>query len=224
MVDMVRKRAFIVGNGSLPFDMSERVDASDHVVRFNEPKKSIGMSGTKTKWLFVANSGKPMQRRLNDPNYPTSPIVRAADMVFFLYHPTIIRNYFIQPNFLSRLKGRRGDWTQDALAMFGEAGKTVAILPPTYYEEGCAELGLTSAMLTSVFPSSGYFGIRYALERLPAEEWDVEIAGFSWQGWKRHAWGDEQAWVKQKVGERSIRIWSVEKDRADSNEKDKEIG
>jgi hypothetical protein len=50
---MARKRLFVVGNGPLPFDMAESVDASDHVVRFNEPKASIGMSGTKTNWLFV---------------------------------------------------------------------------------------------------------------------------------------------------------------------------
>ncbi len=50
---MTRKKLFIVGNGVLLEDMSARVDASDAVMRFNEPKASIGMSGTKTTWLFV---------------------------------------------------------------------------------------------------------------------------------------------------------------------------
>jgi hypothetical protein len=103
----MKKRLFVVGNGPLPEDLSARVDASDHVIRFNEPKASIGMSGTKTDWLFLNNTGKPMQRRLADPAYPVSPIVRAADLVFFVYHPRIIRQHVMKPNILSRLKGRR---------------------------------------------------------------------------------------------------------------------
>jgi len=219
---MANKRLFIVGNGPLPRDLSERVNSSEHVVRFNEPKESIGMSGTKTTWLFVANSGKPMQRRLEDPQYPTSPIVQAADLVFLAYHPKIVRKYFKKPNVLSWLRGRRADWTKATIAMFSEAGKTVALLPPSYYEAGCAELGLTRNKMTSVFPSTGYFGIRYALERLTADEWDVEIAGFSWDGWRRHTWGDERAWVMRKVEERKIHLWSFEGDK--HTEEDRKYG
>lgn len=203
----MKKRLFIVGNGPLPHDLRERVDASDHVIRFNEPKASIGMSGTRTDWLFLANTGKPMQRRLRDPDYWTSPIVTAADTVFFVYHPTIIRNYVGKPNILSRLKGRRADWTGAGIIAFGRIGKTVTILPPTYYEAASAEIGVTRERLKKIFPSTGYFGIRYALEHFPAEDWDVEICGFSWEGWKRHAWGDERAWVEKKAKERPMRIW-----------------
>jgi hypothetical protein len=63
------------------------------------------------------------------------------------------------------------------------------------------------------FPSTGYFGIRYALEQCPADEWDVEIAGFSWQGWQRHAWADERSWLERKVAERNIHIWPAGDDQ-----------
>lgn len=208
----MKKRLFVVGNGPLPHDLSERVDASDHVIRFNEPKASIGMSGARTDWLFLNNTGKPMQRRLRDPAYAVSPIVQAADLVFFVYHPRIIRQYVLKPNILSRLKGRRANWTGPALEMFGNAGKSVVILASAYYEKACAELGVFDEMLSSVFPSTGYFGIRYALERFPPDAWDVEICGFSWQGWKRHAWGDERAWVERKAKERPIRFWLIGED------------
>ncbi|MEK1890731.1 MAG: hypothetical protein AAAB35_24845 [Phyllobacterium sp.] len=72
-----RKTMFIVGNGPIKDNLSEEVDRSDLVVRFNEPKSSKGMSGVKTDILFVCNSGKPMQRRLTDPSYFASPIVQA---------------------------------------------------------------------------------------------------------------------------------------------------
>jgi hypothetical protein len=205
-----RKRLFIVGNGPLPRDMSAEIDSADFVVRFNEPKASIGMSGTKTDWLFLNNCGKPMQRRVENPAYVESPIVKAARWVFFAYHPIVAKRYQVKPNILSRLKGRRADWTGAALDMFGRAGKEVVILPSTFYEEGCAELGIPKSQMTKVFPSTGYFGIRYVLREFPSDIWEIHLCGFTWEGWKRHAWGDERRWVQTMVKERAITIWTPE--------------
>jgi hypothetical protein len=206
---VTRKKLFIVGNGVLLDDMSERIDGCDAVMRFNEPKVSIGMSGTKTTWLFVCNTGKPMKRRLDNPDYPTSPIVQATEMVIFASHPIVVAKYSKKQSLWARLKGRRSDWTWASLNMFGAAGKMVAILPVSEYEAGCRELGLEASTLVErgVYPSTGFFGVRYALEQCPKEEWDVEIAGFSWQGWQRHAWVDERSWLERKAAERSIYVW-----------------
>lgn len=204
------KEVFIVGNGPLPHDLSERVDAAAHVVRFNEPKASIGWSGTRTDWLFINNSGKPMQRRILNPEYAHSPIVRAADFVFFAYHPMTIRNYLIKPNILSRLSGRKADWTPAALDMFGRSGKKIVILPPSYYEEGCDMLAIPEQERRTVFPTTGFFGIRYTLERFVGGEWDIHICGFSWEGWKRHAWNAERDWLVRQVEERKLTLWRAD--------------
>jgi len=203
----VAKEVFIIGNGPLPHDLSGRVDGAAHVVRFNEPKASIDWSGTRTDWLFVNNSGKPMQRRILSREYAHLPTVQAADFIFFAYHPITIRNYLIKPNFLSRLKGRRADWTLDALEMFGRVNKKVAILPPSYYEEGCDMLGIPERDRRTVFPTTGFFGIRYTLERFAGAEWDIHICGFSWEGWKRHAWNAEREWMLRQVEERNLTFW-----------------
>ncbi|MCT8998433.1 glycosyltransferase family 29 protein [Chelativorans intermedius] len=217
-----KKTLFIVGNGPLLFDMSEHVDSCDHVVRFNEPKTSFGMSGTKTDWLFVCNTGKPMRRRLKNPDYPKSPIVQSAELVFLVIHPIAVEKYTLKPNFISRLRGRRAEWTWASLMMYGKAGKTVAVLPPSFYEESCRDLGIdpVESLKHRIFPSTGYLGIRYALEKLPAEEWRVEIAGFSWQGWKKHAWNYERDWIERKAAEREIRLWPSKDDERISKKKD----
>ena len=205
---MARSKLYIVGNGPIPGDMSETIDAADFVVRFNEPKASIGKSGTKTDILFLSNTGKPMQRRLADPSFVTSAMMEDAKEVIFAYHPLIVRRYFPAPNFLSRLKGRRQDWTMPAIMALGNAGKTCSILPTDFYLEGCEALGLTADKLGKVFPSTGYFGIYYALSRFPPEEWDISVCGFSWQGWKKHAWGDEREWIEEKVRQGLLRVVS----------------
>jgi hypothetical protein len=200
------KRMVIVGNGPLSRDFSEHVDRADFVVRFNEPKKSIGMSGVRTDRLIMANSGKPMQRRLNDGALINSPIFRAAKELMFAYHPQIIKRYFRHPNLMARLKGRRADWTVPAIEKFGGAGKEIRIMPPQFYERGCRELGVPVEKMHEVFPSTGYFGIWHALEHYAAEEWRIEVCGFTWQGWQRHAWIDERRWVAEKVDQGRIAL------------------
>jgi hypothetical protein len=50
-----------------------------------------------------------------------------------------------------------------------------------------------------IFPSTGYFGLYYCLQRFPADEWDIKLCGFSWEGWKRHSWDGERRWVETHV-------------------------
>ena len=191
---MNRKTAIIVGNGELTRDLSEIVDSAQFAMRFNEPKASIGMSGSRTDILMLAASSKPMQRRLTDPNFLASATFKAAKEVVLAYHPEIIRKYHPKPNFLSRLKGRRSDWTMRTIELVGAAGKEIRVMPPQFYIDGCSEL-----RMCEVFPSTGFFGIRYVLSLLPAREWDVKLCGFSWEGWKRHAWLNERSWVEDRI-------------------------
>ena len=140
-----------------------------------------------------------MQRRLRDPDFLQTPTFKAAKEVMLAYHPSIIRKYHPRPNFLSRLKGRRSDWTMQTIEIIGSAGKEIRIMPPQFYLAGCKELGIAEENLSKTFPSTGFFGIFYMLGKCPHESWNVKICGFTWEGWKRHAWGDERSWVEQKV-------------------------
>ncbi|WP_420959419.1 glycosyltransferase family 29 protein [Brucella sp. IR073] len=205
-MSLARKRLVIVGNGPLPRDLSKEVDTADFVVRFNEPKESIGMSGVRTDLLMLATSSKPAERRVRDPGFVQTPTFKAAKQVMLAYHPSIIRQYHPKPNFLSRIKGRRSDWTQETIEVVGAAGKEILIMPPQFYIAGCKELGVRDENMSKVFPSTGFFGIWYMLGKCPEESWDVELCGFSWEGWKRHAWADERAWVEGKVNSGRITL------------------
>ncbi|WFS01320.1 glycosyltransferase family 29 protein [Rhizobium tumorigenes] len=198
---MSRKTAIIVGNGELPTDLSPVVDAADFVLRFNEPKLSVGMSGTRTDLLMLATSSKPMQRRLRDPAFYTSPTFQAAKSVMLVYHPAILRTYHPKPNILSWLKGRRSDWTQQTIERVGSAGKEIRIMPPQFYKAGCTELGLSETDMHRIFPSTGYFGLYHCLQQFSADQWDIKLCGFSWEGWKRHSWDGERQWVANHVAE-----------------------
>ncbi|MBC2884444.1 glycosyltransferase family 29 protein [Ochrobactrum sp. CM-21-5] len=200
----MKKTIFIVGNGPLPRDLSKEIDSADFVVRFNEPRNSIGMSGTKTDLLMLATSSKQMQQWLADPAFLRSAIFSNAPAVLFAFHPSIIRRFHPRPNLLSRIKGRRADWTLKAIEVLGMAGKEIRIMPPQLYFDVCEELGIGASDMKKVFPSTGFIGIWLALRDFPQTEWNVEICGFSWEGWKRHDWPAEKRWIERKINDGSI--------------------
>jgi hypothetical protein len=188
-------RVAIVGNGPIAEGRAAEIDSSDLVVRFNESLNPLDRTGTKTDLLFLANSGKHMQARLTDPAYMAFAVVQNAPKIILPYHPTIIARYHPKPNMISRLMGRRADWTAPAIDYFGRAGKEIAVLPPQFYEECCEELRINAAERHRVFPSTGFIGIRYVLKVVNAEPSAITLFGFTWEGWKRHAWDAEREWI-----------------------------
>jgi hypothetical protein len=198
------KRVVIVGNGLVEGEPGSSIDAADFVIRFNEPPHPPEKIGVKTDILFLMNSGKSMQARLSNPTFLQSPILREAREIILPYHPSVIAKYHGRPNPLSWLKGRRSDWTSKSIEVLGAMGKPVTVLPVAFYEESCADLGIPRAKMRKLFPSTGFLGIRYALENFPPPEWQVEIIGFGWTGWKRHDWEREREWVASQIGQSAL--------------------
>lgn len=198
-----RRRLAIVGNGPLAAGARDRIETADAVIRFNDPVHSPALAGSRTDILFLVNSGKSMQRRLQDAAFFTSPFFLAAREIILPYDPEVIRKYHPKPNPLSRLKGRRADWTEQSRTKFEQAGKQVSVLPASFYAESCEALGIAEADRRRVFPSTGFLGIRYGRLNFPEPEWSLEIFGFSWEGWKRHDWPAERAWVDSHVVQRN---------------------
>ncbi len=195
---MHEKTLIIVGNAPLPRDLSAEVDAADFVVRFNEPKQSIGMSGTRTDLLMLATSSKPMQRRLRDPGFVQTPTFKAAKEVMLAYHPSIIRKYHPGPNFLSpQGKARRLDNANHRSRWFRRQGNPDHAAP--ILSGRVQRAGRNRREYKQSLSKHWLFGIWYMLGKCPEESWDVKICGFTWEGWKRHTWGDERSWVEQKV-------------------------
>lgn len=195
----MNKTLFIVGNGPVGRDMSAEIDSADLVIRFNEPRVSLGMTGTKTDMLMLGTSSKQMEEWIKNPNFINSEIVRNTPEVLFAFHPSIIKRFHHHPNFLSRLKGRRADWTNEAIDYFGRAGKKIRIMPSQDYFSVCDELGIGADRMKEVFPSTGFFGIWLALRKYSLPDWDIKICGFSWEGWKRHDWAAERKWIEEKI-------------------------
>lgn len=196
----MKKTVILVGNAPLRSELSQKIDNADYVVRFNDAAHPVKLGGTKTDLLMVAATSKPMQKRLQEPHFVQSAIFKAAKEILLPYHPSIIAKYHPQPNILSRLKGRREDWTHQTIDIIG-AYKDIRIMSPQFYLQACAAINIAEKDMKKLFPSTGFLGIWHMLQTHNTEEWDILICGFTWQGWKRHAWDAERQWIEQKMKE-----------------------
>ena len=197
-----KRRLIVVGNADLPRDLSEEIDSADYVLRFNRPRLLDGWSGTKTSCLMMCNSGKPMQQKLKDHSFLEYKFFKQAELITLVYHPYIMKTYFARPRLSSQLlKHRRLDWTEKAIKVFGGASKDVVIKSAQFYLEACAEIGIEGNKLKEWFPSTGYLGIWDCLKQFDLAEWEIYICGFTWQGWKHHAWSTEEKWVRERIDE-----------------------
>ncbi|OLY44048.1 glycosyltransferase family 29 protein [Bartonella apis] len=197
-----KRRFIVVGNADLPRDLSREIDSADYVLRFNQPRLLDGWSGSKTSCLMMCNSGKPMQEKLEDPTFLECKFFKQAELITFVYHPYIMKTYFARPRLLSQLfKHRRVDWTKQAIKVLGEAGKDILIKSAQFYLDACAEIGIKDEKLKEWFPSTGYLGIWDFLHHYDLTEWEIYICGFTWKGWKHHAWSTEERWVRERVNE-----------------------
>ncbi|MGU3576183.1 hypothetical protein ACLBWZ_11650 [Brucellaceae bacterium C25G] len=194
----MKKTLVLVGNAPLTADLSDKIDNADYVVRFNDANHPRQLGGTKTDLLMVAATSKHMQKRLQEPDFIELPVFKAAQEIMLPLHPSIIEKYHPKPNILSRLKGRRADWTHQTVDIIG-LYKDIRIMSPQFYMQACAELGIAEKDMKKLFPSTGFLGIWHILQTRNVNEWDVRICGFTWEGWKRHAWDAERQWIEQKI-------------------------
>jgi hypothetical protein len=122
-------------------------------------------------------------------SYPPPLGLERAETIVLPLNPIVIRNYHPRPNWIAWLRGQRWESTQAMLEVFGRT-KPVTVFPVDHYERCCEELGIFSESKKQVFPSSGFLATSWLMRKFPNAK--INLFGFSFQGWKRHAWERER--------------------------------
>ncbi|MAO82232.1 MAG: hypothetical protein CMH82_16525, partial [Nocardioides sp.] len=154
----------IVGNGPLGGRDRERIAAADHIIRFNLTPNRL--QGERTDELFLSCSSKQIGEYLSNGIFRDDPAFRDATRLVMTYHPDIIRYYMPQPNLLSRLIGRRNDWSALCEKIAAERGKETETLPAELYRAACEILGIDIER-EAFFPSSGFLAVLRELQDAP---------------------------------------------------------
>ncbi len=198
-------RLAIIGNGKIPPNLRHLANGADHIVRFNQPSLASADQQTRTDLLVISNSSKQTKTILNSPDYLNGPIFKSAKALLFPYDPEIIAKYMPKPNVFSALKGARADLTRLCTQAAEAAGKQHQILDSQTYLNTCAALGIPIKSLGKIFPSSGIMTIHYLVNHCSSET-QIEAYGFGFQGWKRHDWAAEKAYVERLIRDGRLRL------------------
>ena len=198
----------IVGNGPLSPDDRSAIATADRIIRFNLTPNLHSEAEAKTTELFLSCSSKQIGDFLSKGQYRSSHAFQQATRIVSPYHPDIINKYMRPPSFLSRLKGRRADWSQDCLSIAAQEGKDAEILSAELYLDACKRLGINSQS-KEFFPSSGCLAILRELQHPQHNTSELHLFGFGYIGWKGHLWTAERALVEGLESKGALKTHAV---------------
>ena len=181
----------VVGNAELSQHQRQKIDASDHIIRFNLTPNIANVSNARTSELFLSCSSKQVGSFLSERRFLHDVAFQRAYRIVLPYHPEVISSYMLKPSWLSRLKGRKSDWSDVCIQAAVECNKELEIVSVQTYVDACRILGIDFSR-KDYFPSSGFIATLRALNRWKLQGDCITLFGFGFSGWKKHLWSRER--------------------------------
>ncbi len=199
----------IVGNGSVGPENLAHAERHEMIIRFNAPPEAHAAAGGKTDVLYLSNSSKQTQSILTDRTFLEGPFFTSTQTIMMPYAGSIVSRYMKKPNILSRLKGRKPDYSKDIASVATAFGKMTDTLTDEAYMYAAGLLGIAGDDLKQFFPSSGFLATLHTISQTGADDWPVNLFGFGFSGWKRHKWAEEKAVVESLQDEGKLVLNAV---------------
>lgn len=200
----------IVGNGPLSADDRALIATADHIIRFNRTPNLKGDMNARTDELVLACSNNQIGKFLLRGHYRSDQAFQQARCLVLPYHPTIIRRYMMKRlSLLSRLKGRRSDWSDYCVEIANQEGKLTEILPMELYYDACKLLEIQTEA-RGFFPSSGVMIVLRELRDKQNKPDEIHVFGFGFTGWEGHPWEREKALISQFDREGDLELHPVQ--------------
>lgn len=184
-------RTIIVGNADMPERQRQWIDSFDRIIRFNAPPLSHVHAAMRTDCLYLANTSKQVFGHLTSRTWLESPAFKNAQQVILAQAPEIVAHYRGRQPLLERLFKRPNDHTSLCASVCASHGKPLQYFPASQFTAACEVLQLDMDSPKPYLPSSGFLALfKTWSERQTGDE--VHLAGFTFQGWKRHSWAAER--------------------------------
>jgi hypothetical protein len=183
----------IVGNGPIDPLHADEIDAHDLVVRFNGCR-NYGMSGHRTDYLVLTNTGEPARQFAYDPLALNAHAVEAAGRILLARPPNLVASE------LRRFPDDREYWETFDPDLIGRIRhKRWAYMRANIYRRARAVLRLYGAKKSDQ-PSTGILAIFHIAQQLRRQmrHSSITLYGFTHQGWDRHPWNAERQLIDER--------------------------
>lgn len=202
------KKIFVVGNGSVKNDLSKIVDKADFVFRFNSMCNYNQNTGKKTD-IWVQSSNRALINRLiEDP----SQVELNTKIKIKEYLMSDIKILFTTPNYFPIKK--RFIIESERKERYESVIKFL-----THYDLMCQRYEMIDFPVKYLFdlnperwnlkhkcPSNGYLITRYLIDKDEYSGYEINLVGFTWEGWEGHPWEYEKKYLKMLHLNKIIKI------------------
>jgi hypothetical protein len=187
------KTVAIVGNGPIDSFQSYEIDAHDVVVRFNGCR-NYGVSGQRTDYLVLTNTGEPARQFAFDPLALNAQAVESAGRILLARPPDLVASE------LRRFPNDREYWETFDQDLIGRIRhKRWTYMRAHIYRKARSVLRLYGARKTDQ-PSTGILAIFHIAQQLRRrmQPSAITLYGFTHQGWDRHPWNAERQLIDDR--------------------------
>ncbi|MEP2641982.1 hypothetical protein [Roseobacter sp.] len=188
----------IVGNGPLSDKDKRCISEAAHITRFNLTPNLADVDDSRTSCLVIVNRSKQINQYFRDQVYLSHGAFQKAARIVMPYDESIIRDFFPRVTLRDRIKRRLGNWAPIVKDMAEKSGKSFGVLSREDYTGACEALGYEPKNRAGPFPSTGFLAIYKSLSDAETPK-PIDLFGFAFSGWKRHAWSLEEAFVLKAI-------------------------
>ncbi|WP_440054975.1 hypothetical protein ACSLBF_02120 [Pseudoalteromonas sp. T1lg65] len=189
-------RILILGNMPIARNLSDQIDGFDRVVRFNFCQGLPAHLGQKCTDLWLSSRGKQALKLANQ--FPNIKVLEQLNVMFTDPKPSPFSQWAL------RLIRRRSgvDYAQMIAANLPSSANINRICSTQHASFMKHLLTFSEPGGNYYGPSSGTLAIHHFLQHYQ----NVTIAGFGFEGWKRHPWQQEKNYVLQLISQHRIRL------------------
>lgn len=185
-------RIAIVGNATVETDLSNEINSSDLVIRFNvATKNNFNINtGVKTDVLCVNNSCAPGRAYAKYRRLATLPFINELNEIWF---PRPASKPASQVWFKpwSRQTFRQTDYSKFIISRNGLTNKKIVYFGDDLFWDCCHMLNI--AKDCSLYgPSSGFLALQYVRQQFNLNEHQLLLIGFAFSGSDTHRWQKEK--------------------------------
>lgn len=194
-------RIILIGNAPIKKDLSEFINNSDFIVRFNLAGNYNKNTGTKVDTLCIC--GGPSARKFSKYRKLSQlTFIKNLNEIWFTrsFEKKAKQVYFN----VGKKRRRNIDYSNLVLDRNKLNGKSITVFGKDIYENSKKLLNITNEKDE---PSSGFLALQYILRKYGSiKEVEISLIGFTFQGWKHHLWENEKAYVKSLENENIIQL------------------
>lgn len=195
-----KPRLLILGNAPLRENLSEFIDSSDIVLRFNDAFYYGFNTGFKVDILCITNTGSSSLSIATNKEILRKRINEKVSEIWLPRDSAYHKQYIIENNIDYTLT-EFNDYSQEIIESNHLNNKVIKNFSKEFNKTVFNKV-INYNPSYFICPSTGIMALEYIISDERFSEFEKILVGFTFEGWKGHAWAEEQKIITSYIENR----------------------